>query len=208
MNTLYKFFEDYNKLFFWLLLLLSFILTADIVGLLFFNNRFVDLFTKTNISKLLIIFIVQIVIIIVSKVIYYTLKILLPNENKNTSSEDSEYYFSSTELLNKSVKENNQTMYNYYLSHKEELKSEQNQKQICFSVILIFIINLFIENSLSREIVENFHSFTLFKKTFILIINFFGLLGILVLFKSNNKSNYTEIIKKDKFTKNEKIIKN
>ena len=206
MNSLYKYFEDFSKLFYWLLILTSWLLTADIVGLFFLNKTFSDIFSDLKISEILLIFMVQTIFILTSMVIYRFIQfiwILLPKTNmkNNTDYKINRDYYTSSELLDTAVKTNNQTMYNHFKDHKDELKSDLNQKYLCFTVVLLLILSLFLENSILRYLFKNFNDFATIKKLVIGLVITFDLLGLLVLFHGDNSSDYTDIKKEDNFKK-------
>lgn len=204
MNSLYKYFEDFSKLFYWLLILTSWLLTADIVGLFFLNKTCSEIFSDLKTSEIVLIFMVQPAFILTSMIIYRSLQfiwILVPKTNKD-SDNDYDYeirrnYYTSTELLNMAVKTNNQTMYNYAKDYKDDIKSDLNQKYLCFTVILLLILNLCLENSILRDSFKNYNDFAAIKRVVTVLVITFDLLGLFVLFHGDKNSDYTDIRKKD-----------
>ncbi|WP_394772967.1 hypothetical protein [Flavobacterium sp.] len=199
MNNIHKFFDDFNKLFYWLSILTSWLLTADIVGNLFLNKSINDIFIKINISDLLIIFISQIIFILTSVVIFKAIillrfflsKILPNNEEYDTPTEYHTYH----ELLEHAIKNNNQTMYNYYKDSKSDIKFNQNQKYLCFAILLMASLSLSFDNSILMIIFSNYDSYSILKKLSILIIVFLDSFGLLILFTEKGTSNNTFIKK-------------
>lgn len=201
MNTIHKFFEDFDKLFYWLLILTSWLLTADIVGLFFLNKTINEIFSEIIISEILLIFMSQIIFILTSVVIYNFIKLIWVFLPKIKMNNDIDYkvnrdYYTSSELLNNAVKTNNQTMYNHYKDYKDGLKLEVNQKYLCSNVVLLMILSLCFGNSTLRVIIENYESFSTTKKMIVSFFIFFDLLGLFILFIGNSNSDYTEILKK------------
>jgi hypothetical protein len=199
MNNIHKFFDDFSKLFYWLLILTSWLLTADIIGNLFLSKSINDIFTKINISDLLMIFMFQIMFILTSVVIYNLIKIIKVfvfkiNSIDNT---DKKNYYTSSELLNNAIKTNNQTMYNYYKDYKDEHKFDLNQKYLCFTVILLVILSISVEKSILRIIFEDFYSFTIIKKGVIVLVTLFNFIALLFMLDDDYNSYYTNIKKSD-----------
>lgn len=52
MKYLHDFFKDFNKLFYWFLMLTSWLLSADIVSNLFLNKNINNIFSEINIGEL------------------------------------------------------------------------------------------------------------------------------------------------------------
>lgn len=202
MNTTHKYFNDFSKLFYWLLILTSWLLTADIIGNLFLDKSINDIFSKINISDLLIIFMFQIIFILTSVVIFkfikliivFVLKINLTDNNDYKTNKD---YYTSSELLNNAIKTNNQTMYNYYKDYKDEHKFDLNQKYLCFTVILLVILSISVEKSILRIIFEDFYSFTIIKKGVIILVMLFNFIALLFMLGDNYNSYFTNIKKSD-----------
>ncbi len=206
MNSLHKYFEDFSKLFYWLLILTSWLLTADVVGLFFLDKTFFKIFNDLKISEVLLIFMVQIIFILTSVVIYGFIQLTLILLPKLSMRYDIDYktnkdYYTSSELLNTAVKTNNQTMYNHFRDHKDELKSDLNQKYLCFTVVLLLILSSCLEKSILRNLFENFNSFVTTKKFVIIFVIAFDLIGLLVLFHDGNNYDYTGVRKEDNLKK-------
>lgn len=203
MNTTHKYFNDFSKLFYWLLILTSWLLTADIIGNLFLSKSINDIFSKINISDLIIIFMFQIIFILTSVVIFnfikliivFVLKINLTDNNDYKTNKD---YYTSSELLNNAIKTNNQTMYNYYKDYNDELISELNKKYLCFTVILLVILSICLEKSILRIIFDDFVCFTTIKKVIIILVIFFDCCALLLMLLNNDDSYYTNIKKSDR----------
>ena len=206
MNSLYKYFEDFSKLFYWLLILTSWLLTADIVGLFFIDKTYSEIFSDLKISEVLLIFMVQTTFILTSIIIYRVLQfiwILVPKNNKDSYNdyEISRNYYTPSELLNTAVKTNNPTMYSYVKDYKDDIKSDLNQKYLCFTVVLLLILDLCLENSILRDFIKNYNDFTVIKKMAIIIVIASVSLGLFVLFHGGNKSDYTNIRKEESLKK-------
>lgn len=204
-NGLFNFFNDFSKLFYWLLLLTSWFLTADIVGLFFLKKSLEEIFTVIRISDLLIIFIFHIVFILTSLIIYkllgfarlFTPKIFIKGDDIDFQKENYRY----SEILNNAVKTNNQTMYNYYKDSKNENNNRKNQKYLCFATILLLILAVSLKDSYVRLAFENYNDDSLLRRIVISIIITFDLLGLLVMFHENNDSDYTDIKKEEQGNK-------
>lgn len=200
-NGLFNFFNDFNKLFYWLLLLTSWFLTADIVGLFFLKKSLEEIFTVIRISDLLIIFIFHIVFILTSLIIYkllrfarlFTPKVFIKGDDIDFQKGNYTY----SEILNNAVKTNNQTMYNYYKDSKNENNNRKNQKYLCFATILLLILAVSIKDSYVRLAFENYNDDSLLRRIVISIIITFDLLGLLVIFHEHNDSDYTDIKKEE-----------
>lgn len=191
MNNIHKFFEDFNKLFYWSLIVISWLLTADIIGNLFFNKSINEIFTKINFSELLIISASQIIIIFTIITLYELIKfisVFVPKISSTDSNDDlKKFYISYDELLDKAIKDNNQTMYNYYKDAQKEIRLHQNQKYLCWTVFFLLILNFCIEKNTLSIIAENYNKYGYFKKmiiSFLIMVDFLGL--ILFLLKRNN----------------------
>jgi hypothetical protein len=102
------------------------------------------LFSKILFKDWLIISMLQILITFTIVVICKSLiliSLLFPKylRMQDNSEDRSKYCYSSDELLNKAAKTNNQTMYNYYTNHKEEVKAKLNSKYMCLAMLLLVI---------------------------------------------------------------------
>lgn len=205
INGLFNFFSDYNKLFYWLLLLTSWFLSADIIAVLFLSKSVEEIFTMNNISDILVVFIFHTLFILTSLIIYKVLglaKLAIPNalvKDHNFDYQKGNYKYS--EILNKAVKTNNQTMYNYYKDSKNENNSRKNQKYLCFATILLLILTISLKDSYVRSTFENYNDDSWLIRIIISIIITFDLLGLLVIFHENTDSDYTEIEKEEPLTK-------
>ncbi|OXA99757.1 hypothetical protein B0A81_21220 [Flavobacterium plurextorum] len=78
-------------------------------------------------------------------------------------------------------------MYNYSKDFQNEIMHFQNQKHLCFTIILLIIISLFLEKSIINIISENFNNYSFSKRTFLSLIIVFDLLGLLFFFTKNMK---------------------
>lgn len=207
MNALHKYFEDFSKLFYWLLILTSWLLTADIVGLLFLDKTFNELFHDLKIVEILLIFMVQTIFILTSMIMYRFIQLIwliVPKKNKKNNTIDykaNKNYYTYSELLTTAVKTNNQTMYNHFRNHKDELKSDLSQKYLCFTIILLLILSLCLEKSILKNLFDNFNSFVTIKKVVIGLLVIFDSLGLLVLFHDGDNSDYTSVKKEDDLKK-------
>ncbi|MEG0848234.1 MAG: hypothetical protein RSF34_09475 [Flavobacterium sp.] len=191
LNNIHKFFDNFNTLFYWLLILTTWLLAGDISGNLFLNKPLSIILETLKIDDLLVIFVSQIVFILTSLIIYEIIKItallISKNSSENTKDDISRQYMSYDELINTAVKNNNQTMYNYSKDFQNEIKHFQNQKHLCFTIILLIIISLFLEKSIINIISENFNNYSFSKRTFLSLIIVFDLLGLLFFFTKNMK---------------------
>ncbi|MFH6961075.1 hypothetical protein ACHRVK_00660 [Flavobacterium plurextorum] len=191
LNNIHKFFDNFNTLFYWLLILTTWLLAGDISGNLFLNKPLSIILETLKIDDLLVIFVSQIVFILTSLIIYEIIKItallISKNSPENTKDDISRQYMSYDELINTAVKNNNQTMYNYSKDFQNEIKHFQNQKHLCFTIILLIIISLFLEKSIINIISENFNNYSFSKRTFLSLIIVFDLLGLLFFFTKNMK---------------------
>ncbi|MEG1227204.1 MAG: hypothetical protein RSD71_00785 [Flavobacterium sp.] len=191
LNNIHKFFDNFNTLFYWLLILTTWLLAGDISGNLFLNKPLSIILETLKIDDLLVIFVSQIVFILTSLIIYEIIKIttllISKNSSENTKDDISREYMSYDELINTAVKNNNQTMYNYSKDFQNEIKHFQNQKHLCFTIILLIIISLFLEKSIINIISENFNNYSFSKRTFLSLIIVFDLLGLLFFFTKNMK---------------------
>ena len=191
LNNIHKFFDNFNTLFYWLLILTTWLLAGDISGNLFLNKPLSIILETVKIDDLLVIFVSQIVFILTSLIIYEMIKItallISKNSPENTKDDISREFMSYDELINRAVKNNNQTMYNYSKDFQNEIKHFQNQKHLCFTIILLIIISLFIEKSIINIISENFNNYSFSKRTFLSLIIVFDLLGLLFFFTKNMK---------------------
>ena len=100
-----------------------------------------------------------------------------------------------SEILNKAVRTNNQTMYNYYRDSKNENNNRKNQKYLCFATILLLILAISLKDSYVRSTFENYNDDSWLIRIIISIIITFDLLGLLVIFHENTDSDYTDIEK-------------
>ncbi len=191
LNNIHKFFDNFNTLFYWLLILTTWLLAGDISGNLFLNKPLSIILETVKIDDLLVIFVSQIVFILTSLIIYEMIKItallISKNSPENTKDDISREFMSYDELINTAVKNNNQTMYNYSKDFQNEIKHFQNQKHLCFTIILLIIISLFLEKSIINIISENFNNYSFSKRTFLSLIIVFDLLGLLFFFTKNMK---------------------
>ena len=191
LNNIHKFFDNFNTLFYWLLILTTWLLAGDISGNLFLNKPLSIILETLKIDDLLVIFVSQIVFILTSLIIYEIIKItallISKNSPENTKDDISRQYMSYDELINTAVKNNNQTMYNYSKDFQNEIKHFQNQKHLSFTIILLIIISLFLEKSIINIISENFNNYSFSKRTFLSLIIVFDLLGLLFFFTKNMK---------------------
>lgn len=191
LNNIHKFFDNFNTLFYWLLILTTWLLAGDISGNLFLNKPLSIILETVKIDDLLVIFVSQIVFILTSLIIYEMIKItallISKNSPENTKDDISREFMSYDELVNTAVKNNNQTMYNYSKDFQNEIKHFQNQKHLCFTIILLIIISLFLEKSIINIISENFNNYSFSKRTFLSLIIVFDLLGLLFFFTKNMK---------------------
>ncbi|PIF69796.1 hypothetical protein NLG42_04590 [Flavobacterium plurextorum] len=191
LNNIHKFFDNFNTLFYWLLILTTWLLAGDISGNLFLNKPLSIILETLKIDDLLVIFVSQIVFILTSLIIYEIIKItalfISKNSPENTKDDISRQYMSYDELINTAVKNNNQTMYNYSKDFQNEIKHFQNQKHLCFTIILLIIISLFLEKSIINIISENFNNYSFSKRSFLSLIIVFDLLGLLFFFTKNMK---------------------
>ncbi|WP_313090603.1 hypothetical protein [Chryseobacterium flavum] len=201
INGLFNLFSDYDKLFYWLLLLTSWFLSADIVGIFFLKKSMEEIFDVIKISDIILIFIFHTLFIISSLIIYKAFglaRLAIPNslfKDKNIDYQKENYKYS--EILNKAVKTNNQTMYNYYKDSKSENSSRRNQKYLCFATILLLILDSSLKDSYVRLAFENYNDDNLLKRIIILIIIIFDLLGLFVIFHENTDSDHTDIKKEE-----------
>lgn len=193
LNNIHKFFDNFNTLFYWLLILTTWLLAGDISGNLFLNKPLSIILETLKIDDLLVIFVSQIVFILTSLIIYEIIKItallISKNSSENTKDDISREYMSYDELINTAVKNNNQTMYNYSKDFQNEIKHFQNQKHLSFTIILLIIISLFLEKSIINIISENFNNYSFSKRTFLSLIIVFDLLGLLFFFTKNMKTS-------------------
>ncbi|OXB09762.1 hypothetical protein B0A81_04910, partial [Flavobacterium plurextorum] len=140
LNNIHKFFDNFNTLFYWLLILTTWLLAGDISGNLFLNKPLSIILETLKIDDLLVIFVSQILFILTSLIIYEIIKItalfISKNSPENTKDDISRQYMSYDELINTAVKNNNQTMYNYSKDFQNEIMHFQNQKHLCFTIIL------------------------------------------------------------------------
>lgn len=191
LNNIHKFFDNFNTLFYWLLILTTWLLAGDISGNLFLNKPLSIILETLKIDDLLVIFVSQILFILTSLIIYEIIKItalfISKNSPENTKDDISRQYMSYDELINTAVKNNNQTMYNYSKDFQNEIMHFQNQKHLCFTIILLIIISLFLEKSIINIISENFNNYSFSKRTFLSLIIVFDLLGLLFFFTKNMK---------------------
>ena len=191
LNNIHKFFDNFNTLFYWLLILTTWLLAGDISGNLFLNKPLSIILETVKIDDLLVIFVSQIVFILTSLIIYEMIKItallISKNSPENTKDDISREFMSYDELINRAVKNNNQTMYNYSKDFQNEIKHFQNQKHLCFTIILLIIISFFLEKSIINIISENFNNYSFSKRTFLSLIIVFDLLGLLFFFTKNMK---------------------
>ena len=191
LNNIHKFFDNFNTLFYWLLILTTWLLAGDISGNLFLNKPLSIILETVKIDDLLVIFVSQIVFILTSLIIYEMIKItallISKNSPENTKDDISREFMSYDELINTAVKNNNQTMYNYSKDFQNEIKHFQNQKHLCFTIILLIIISFFLEKSIINIISENFNNYSFSKRTFLSLIIVFDLLGLLFFFTKNMK---------------------
>ncbi|KAB1230822.1 hypothetical protein [Chryseobacterium viscerum] len=205
INGLYNFFNDFSKLFYWLLLLTSWFLSADIVGVFFLKKSLEEIFSVIQISDIIMIFIFHTLFILTSLIIYKSLglvRLAMPNvfiKDNNIDFQKGNYRYS--EILNKAVRTNNQTMYNYYKDSKNENTSLKNQKYLCFATILLLILAVSLEDSYVRLAFENYNDDSWLKRIIISIIIIFDLLGLLVIFHENTDSDYTDIQKEEPLNK-------
>lgn len=205
INGLYNFFNDFSKLFYWLLLLTSWFLSADIVGVFFLKKSLEEIFFVIQISDIIMIFIFHTLFILTSLIIYKSLglvRLAMPNvfiKDNNIDFQKGNYRYS--EILNKAVRNNNQTMYNYYKDSKNENTSVKNQKYLCFATILLLILAVSLEDSYVRLAFENYNDDSWLKRIIISIIIIFDLLGLLVIFHENTDSDYTDIQKEEPLNK-------
>ena len=125
LNNIHKFFDNFNTLFYWLLILTTWLLAGDISGNLFLNKPLSIILETVKIDDLLVIFVSQIVFILTSLIIYEMIKItallISKNSPENTKDDISREFMSYDELINTSVKNNNQTMYNYSKDFHNEI---------------------------------------------------------------------------------------
>ncbi len=198
MDKIHDFYKDFNKLFYWLLILTSWILTADNIGNLFLNKSINEILEKTTVGDFLTVFTCQIIVILTCRIIYEFINIVsvfIPQ----TQSEDSfrsKQNYKHEELLEEAIKTNNHTMYLYYKDSQSEIKFKRYQKYLCFTVILLFILNICIENSLLRIISENYYNYILPVRIIIMLIIFFNFLGLFLFFIETIDVNNSDIKKK------------
>ncbi|OCA74635.1 hypothetical protein [Chryseobacterium arthrosphaerae] len=201
INGLFNFFSDYDKLFYWLLLLTSWFLSADIVAVLFLNKSVEEIFTMSNISDILIVFIFHIIFILTSSIVYRFfafISLFIPKVFIRENDFDyKKGYYSYSEILNKAVQTNNQTMYNFYKDCKNGASNRENRKYLCFTTILLFILALVLEDSYLRLAYENYKNGSLLKTIIISIIVLFDLLGLFVIFHEEHDLEYTSIKKEE-----------
>ena len=205
INGLFNFFNDFSKLFYWLLLLTSWFLSADIVGIFFLKKSLEEIFTVIKINDIIVIFIFHTVFILTSLIIYKFLglaRLAIPSaliKESNIDFQKKSYRYS--EILNKAVITNNQTMYNYYKDSKNENNNRKNQKYLCFATILLLILAISLEGSYVRLAFENYNDDSWLRRIIITIIIIFDLLGLLVIFHENTDSDYTDIEKEELLNK-------
>ncbi|TLX24346.1 hypothetical protein FE904_16895 [Chryseobacterium indologenes] len=205
INGLFNFFSDYDKLFYWLLLLTSWFLSADIVGIFFLKKTMEEIFEVIKISDIIMIFIFHTLFILTSLLIYKSLglvRLAIPNvliKDNNVDYRKGNYKYS--EILKKAVGSNNQTMYNYYKDSKNENNSKKNQKYLCFATILLLILAVSLKDSYVRVAFKNYDDDSWLRRIIISIIIAFDLLGLLVIFNENTDLDYTEIEKEEPLTK-------